>query len=98
MTDIITVVAVIKAKPGQEGRVEQALRGLIPPTRAEPGCINYDLHVSRDDPGRFIFLENWSTQADLDRHLASEHIASAVEGALGSLTESVEIITAALIE
>ena len=97
MTDIITVVAVIKAKPGAESRVEQALRDLIPPTRAERGCINYDLHVSRDDPGRFIFLENWSTQADLDRHLASEHIAAAVEGVLGPLTESVEIITAALL-
>lgn len=97
MTDIITVVAIIKAKPGEEDRVKQALLDLIPPTRKETGCINYDMHVSRDDPGRFIFLENWSTQADLDRHLASEHLSAAAKETLGPFTESVEIITAALL-
>lgn len=97
MTDIITVVAIIKAKPGEEDRVRQALLDLIPPTRKEKGCINYDLHVSRDDPGRFVFLENWSTQADLDRHLASEHISAGIKETLGPFTENVEIITAALV-
>lgn len=97
MTDIITVVAIIKAKPGEEDRVKQALLDLIAPTRKEKGCINYDMHVSRDDPGRFIFLENWSTQADLDRHLTSEHISAASEETLGPFTESLEIITAALV-
>ena len=44
------------------------------PTRAEKGCINYDLHVSPDNPGLLVFHENWVSKEDLDAHLASPHI------------------------
>lgn len=38
------------------------------------GCLNYDLHVSPDDPGLLVFHENWESKEDLDAHLASAHI------------------------
>jgi quinol monooxygenase YgiN len=46
MNDSLTVIAHVRAKPGQESRVRQLLEGLLAPTRAEAGCINYDLHQS----------------------------------------------------
>ncbi|MCP5525093.1 MAG: antibiotic biosynthesis monooxygenase [Verrucomicrobiales bacterium] len=70
----VTVVAIMKAKPGQEENLRQALLALIPPTRVEPGCINYDLHVAAEDPGKFLFFENWTTKIDLDTHLANTHL------------------------
>ncbi len=80
----VTVVAIIKATPGNESALKQALLALIPPTRQEAGCLNYDLHVDTENPARFIFHENWSSKAQLDTHLNSPHL-DAFEAAAGPL-------------
>ena len=72
----ITVVATFQARPGKEAELKKALTGLVAPTRREAGCINYDLHVSPEDPAKFLFDENWTRQAHLDAHLKSTHIAA----------------------
>lgn len=70
----VTVIATFQAKPGKEAELRQALTGLVEPTRQEPGCINYDLHVLPESPGNFLFHENWTSKAHLDTHLQSAHI------------------------
>lgn len=70
----VTVIAFHRAQPGKEDALREALLALCGPTRAEKGCINYDLHVSADDPGLLVFHENWESKDDLDTHLASPHI------------------------
>jgi quinol monooxygenase YgiN len=70
----VTVVARMTAKPGMEARVREELTGLVGPTRAEDGCLNYDLHESADRPGEFLFHENWASEAHLGRHLESQHL------------------------
>ncbi|HZL13734.1 MAG TPA: putative quinol monooxygenase, partial [Verrucomicrobiae bacterium] len=42
--------------------------------RKEAGCINYDLHVAPDDPSKFLFYENWTSNAHLDAHGQTPHI------------------------
>ena len=74
MTDVVTVVADLKAKPGKEEALRNAALALIEPTRKEQGCIQYDLHVHLTDPGRVVFYENWATVEDLNRHGASPHL------------------------
>ena len=69
----VTVIAYHRAKPGKEQALHDALLAVCAPTRAEKGCINYDLHVSPDDPGVLVFHENWECKDDLDA-LASAHI------------------------
>lgn len=71
---MLTVVAEIVAKPGCEQRLREELLRLIEPTRAEEGCLQYDLHESTEQPGRFLFYENWTSRAALDRHLATPHL------------------------
>jgi quinol monooxygenase YgiN len=73
---IVTVVATFQARPGKESELKQALISLVAPTRKEAGCLNYDLHVSPEVPGKFLFHENWTSQAHLDAHLKSAHIAA----------------------
>ncbi len=70
----ITVVATFQAKPGKAEELKRALISLVAPTRKEAGCLNYDLHQSPDDPGKFLFHENWTTKAALDAHLQMPHI------------------------
>ena len=66
MNASLTVIAHIRAKAGQESRVRQILQGLLSPTRAEVGCINYDLHRSQGDPAVFVFYENWESEGHLE--------------------------------
>jgi quinol monooxygenase YgiN len=70
----LTVIALAKAKPGKEALLRQELLALIAPTRQEPGCLNYDLHQATDNPGHFLFHENWSSKQHLDDHLARPHL------------------------
>ncbi len=72
----ITVVATFQARPGKEAELKKALISLVAPTRAEAGCLNYDLHASPEDAGKFLFHENWISPAALDAHMKTPHIAA----------------------
>jgi quinol monooxygenase YgiN len=87
----LTVVARIKAKPGTEKKVKDALMALVGPTRAEAGCINYDLHQALDDKTLFLFYENWTSKKDLDEHLAMPYLKDFLGRADDLLAEPVEI-------
>ena len=69
-----TVIGTIVAKPEVREELQAILAGFVTPTRAEEGCINYDLHVDPADPCVFVFYENWRSKDDLDRHLAMPHL------------------------
>jgi len=79
---LLTVVAVLKAKPGKEGELRQALLDLVGASRSESGCLQYDLHVSTDKPGEFLFFEKWVDRAALDAHAQKPYLQ-----ALGSRRE-----------
>jgi quinol monooxygenase YgiN len=69
----LTLIARMRAKPGQEARLRQELNRLVRPTRAEQGCLTYELHQSQTDPALLMFYENWKSQADLDAHFETPH-------------------------
>jgi quinol monooxygenase YgiN len=70
----VTVVAYLTPRPGKEAALEELLLSLVEPTRKEPGCIDYDLHRSNDEPCVFLYYENWRSKEDLDEHLAMPHL------------------------
>ncbi|WP_138473068.1 putative quinol monooxygenase [Poseidonocella sp. HB161398] len=76
---MIYLVAMHHARPGFEDRLRQSLQDLVEPTRAEAGCVQYDLHESSAEPGRFLFYEIWETRAHLEAHAASRHLAAQIE-------------------
>jgi quinol monooxygenase YgiN len=86
-TKSLTVVATIRAKPGKETELRRELLSLIPTTRKEPGCLNYDLHVATDDPCAFLFHENWTSKRHLDDHLARPHLQAVLAKAGDLLAE-----------
>jgi quinol monooxygenase YgiN len=73
----IRVVARVVALPDKVEEVKSVLMGIIEPTRQEEGCIVYELLHNQEDPTDFTFVEEWESQALLDAHLASPHIAEA---------------------
>jgi quinol monooxygenase YgiN len=88
----IVVVGSLKARPGQEDALDQALAGLVAPTHAEAGCILYALHRGVDDPARFAFVERWESREHLDAHLGSAHVSALLERADELLAEPADIV------
>ncbi len=85
------MVVTIPALPGHEEAVHAALLGVVAETRAEKGCIQYDLHRDREQPRRFVFYETWATRDDWAAHDAAEHIV-ALKGLLEGKTEDVALV------
>ena len=83
----VTVVVQLKAKAGMEARVRQELLNLLAPTRAERGCINFDMHEAPNDPSLFLFHENWVSEEDLKRHFETPHIRRWIQQADSLLAE-----------
>lgn len=90
MSKPLTIVAVFQANAGREAELATALGGLVAPTRAEAGCLNYDLHRDLEVSGRFLFYENWATRADWAAHMVSDHLQHH-QATSGPLVARVEI-------
>lgn len=73
----VRVVARVVARPGQVEELRALLRGLIEPTRKEPGCVTYELLQNTTDPTDFTFVEEWRSEEELDAHLHSPHVTQA---------------------
>lgn len=69
----ISVVAVIKARAGQEAQFEAVARRLVAAVVAnEPGCLQYTLNRG-EDPSTFVFIERYRDDEAVKAHRASEH-------------------------
>jgi quinol monooxygenase YgiN len=87
----LTIIANILANEDKIELVKAELLKLIDITRAEEGCINYDLHQDNENPAHFTFYENWETRALWQTHMANQHLAdymAATEGAVAQFTLS----------
>jgi len=80
--ETVHIVAHIVARDGEESRVQAQLEKLIEPTRAEPGCIKYELFVNREKPGDFVFMEEYASDAAFQAHMDSKHVAAAIAEAV----------------
>jgi len=74
MSQPFTAIATLIARPGQQDALEQHLRALIEPTRAEAGCGQYELHQDLANPLAFYMVEQWASDEALQAHDASAHI------------------------
>src|ERR1700689_5553744 len=86
-----TIIGVVVAKPEARDELMAMLAAQVAPTRAEPGCMNYDFHVDTQDSCVFMFYENWRSKADLDAHLKIAHLKPLVRRASELLARPVEI-------
>ncbi|MFN6103072.1 MAG: putative quinol monooxygenase [Planctomycetaceae bacterium] len=48
--------------------VRQCLVELTHLSRAEPGCLRYEVYHSHNDPSKFEIVERWADQGALDQH------------------------------
>jgi quinol monooxygenase YgiN len=87
----LSVLARVHAREDAVERVKRECLALVAPSRAEEGCISYDLHQSLDDATLFVFYENWTSREALDRHLEMLHSLAFDERTEGLLAAEEEI-------
>lgn len=87
MANQLTIVARILAKEEKRALVKSELLKLIDITRAEKGCINYDLHQDHENKNLFLFYENWESRALWQVHMNNEHLAQYMKATDGAVEE-----------
>lgn len=83
----LTIVAKILAKEDKRDLVKAALIKLIPVTRLEKGCINYDLHQDNTNPNLFYFYENWLNKELWQQHMENAPLAAYMKTTEGAVAE-----------
>ena len=86
-----TIIGTVVAKPEKRDELMRILAAQVAPTRAEPGCMNYDFHCDKSDPNVFIFYENFVSKEALEDHLKKSHLKPLMDGLDELLAEPVNI-------
>jgi len=63
------------AKEGSEDKMKELLSAMVLPSKAEKGCIFYEIFQYEHNRRKFMAVETWENEAALDGHKASSHYA-----------------------
>jgi len=74
MSDKITIVVPVKAKPEYREKLKQKLQKLSCLSNQEEGNICYVLHQVADNSEQFIIYEQWKNQKALDYHMNQDYL------------------------
>ena len=83
----LTIIASIKANPDKIDLVKAELEKLLPITRTEKGCLQYDLHQDNEHPEHFLFYENWASRELWQTHMNAPHLTAYMEATEGAVAE-----------
>jgi quinol monooxygenase YgiN len=73
----IRVIAKVTARPETVEEVKALLQDLVPPTRAEKGCVSYEVCQSNSAPAEFVCIEAWASASDIEAHMRTPHVQAA---------------------
>ena len=73
----VNLIIHIEVIDGKRDLQIEAFKKLKPLVLAEPGCIQYDLFSDESDDNKFVLIEKWASQTDLDAHDKTEHMINA---------------------
>ncbi|MFA5719127.1 MAG: antibiotic biosynthesis monooxygenase family protein [Desulfobulbaceae bacterium] len=91
----MTVIA--KIKPEKRNEFLDAMRSLQKERLAEPGISISQVYEDWEDPYRFVLMDEWETEDDMQRFLGKESF-SVLMGALRTLGAEVEVKLTRLVE
>ncbi len=74
----LVLVVEFHAAPGRIDELRRALLDVVGPTRAEPGCVLYDLHDDPADADHLVFYEIWESREAHAAHDDTAHIRDLV--------------------
>ncbi len=63
------------AKPDGIAKMKELLSAMVAPSKAEEGCLFYEIFQYENTPEKFMAVETWRDEKALDGHKASKHYA-----------------------
>jgi quinol monooxygenase YgiN len=73
MSKPVKIMAILTALPGKTDALEALLKGMVAPSRAEPGNLRWDLWQDKSDPARFAIDELYRDNAAVAAHRETPH-------------------------
>jgi quinol monooxygenase YgiN len=92
------IFARFHAKPVNESAVEAALHEVVPPTRAESGCVSINTFRSTRDPQLFYLHSRWVDEAAFDLHATLPHTVKFIETVRPLIDHAFDLTRARLME
>ncbi|WP_297431488.1 putative quinol monooxygenase [Sulfurimonas sp.] len=71
----ITKSVTFIAKEGHEEKMKELLSAMVAPSKAERGCLFYEIFQYENERRRFMAVETWEDEAALNGHKNSAHYA-----------------------
>lgn len=71
----VVVVATVQVLPGRGEELVERFAEVIAGSHGEEGCLTYALHRDKTNAERFVVVERWRSQADLDAHFGQPYMA-----------------------
>lgn len=87
------VMTTAETKPEKEKAVQQALRDVAKAARAQPGCIEYSVFRSAENPAVTVNFERWASKEERDTFLAGADVKKFASAVSGAFVESPQPVT-----
>jgi quinol monooxygenase YgiN len=81
-----SLIVTLKVKRDRVEALAAAAKKAQGPSRAEPGCVRYEVQQNLEEPGEFVVLESWRNLKALQDHFATPHFAEFIKE-IGSAVE-----------
>ena len=75
----VVLLVTLQAHAGSRDRLRDELAVLSTMSRADPGCIRYDVLEEAESPDRFVLYEEWLDDGALADHNRRPHVQRFVE-------------------
>jgi quinol monooxygenase YgiN len=85
------IFARFNALPGREREVADALAEVVPPSRAEPGCLAIQAFRAMRDPRLFFVHSRWKDEAAFERHATLPHTVRFVERVSAAIDHPLDV-------
>ena len=69
----ITKRVTLIAKEGDEQKMKELLSAMVVPSKAEDGCLFYEIVQYENNRRKFMAIETWRDETAIDGHKASAH-------------------------
>jgi len=79
------------ASAGCETDLEEAVRAVVEPSRAEPGCLSFGAFRSTRDPRLFYIHSRWIDEAAFDLHATLSHTTQFLERAQSLIDHPLDV-------
>ena len=84
---VTRVVLRVVARADTADQLRAVLFALAEGSRQEDGCNSYKVFQSQTDPLEFVCYESWASDAALEKHMTTPHVAQAFEKGIPLLAE-----------